>query len=145
MSDENQQLIDAVIENIKRDIRDGDLTAVDELLKFLPKKVLLGYLPETALWNEYRKADAEGQWIEKYKPQQNHLDDNASFNGWMYETYGEEVDHVFKLAQTTKTVWTIVEGDEDSIFYCSGFRYVNRLGFIITENPYEGDVQVEVE
>lgn len=41
-----QQLIDDVIEQIKKDIADGDVTAIDELLKFVPEKYLKGYLPE---------------------------------------------------------------------------------------------------
>jgi hypothetical protein len=39
-------LIDSVIEQIKEDIKDGDLTAIDELLRFVPKENLIGYLPE---------------------------------------------------------------------------------------------------
>jgi len=45
-ADELQILIDAVIEQIKEDVADGDLTAVDELLKFVPPQYLKGYLPE---------------------------------------------------------------------------------------------------
>jgi len=41
-----QQLVDDVIEQIKKDIADGDVTAIDELLKFVPEKNLKGYLPE---------------------------------------------------------------------------------------------------
>jgi hypothetical protein len=87
----------------------------------------------------------EDNWIEKYKPQQNHIDDNASFNGWMYETYGSEIKHVFNLSKKSNRVWTIIEGDDDSLFYVSGFHYVNRLGFIVTEKEYEGHVEVQVE
>ena len=39
-------IIEAVIEQIKEDIMMGDVTALYELLEFLPKKNLLGYLPE---------------------------------------------------------------------------------------------------
>lgn len=39
-------LVDSVIEQIKEDIKDGDLTAIDELLRFVPKENLIGYLPE---------------------------------------------------------------------------------------------------
>jgi hypothetical protein len=39
-------LVDSVIEKIKEDIKDGDLTAIDELLRFVPKENLIGYLPE---------------------------------------------------------------------------------------------------
>tara|TARA_R110000851_G_scaffold4416_1_gene17951 strand:+ start:2484 stop:3020 length:537 start_codon:yes stop_codon:yes gene_type:complete len=39
-------LVDSVIEKIKDDIKYGDLTAIDELLRFVPKENLIGYLPE---------------------------------------------------------------------------------------------------
>jgi len=86
----------------------------------------------------------EDNFYEVFKPQQNHLDDNASFDGCMYETFGEEVDYVFNLAKTTKRVWTIIEGDDDTIFYCAGFHYVNRIGFLVCEVEYE-DGQEDIE
>lgn len=46
MENSTQDLIDLVIEQIKTDIRNEDFTAIDELLSFLPKKYLIGYLPE---------------------------------------------------------------------------------------------------
>ena len=39
-----QRLVDMSIEKIKQDIRDGDLTVIDELLKFLPVERLEGFL-----------------------------------------------------------------------------------------------------
>ena len=39
-------LVDSVIEKMIEDINDGDLTAIDELLRFVPKENLIGYLPE---------------------------------------------------------------------------------------------------
>lgn len=41
-----QELIDLVLEQIKKDIDDGDLTALEELLGFIPEENLQGYLPE---------------------------------------------------------------------------------------------------
>ena len=89
--------------------------------------------------------DRENWFIETFKPQQNHLDDNASFNGWMYETYGEEIEYVFDLAKKSNRVWTIIEGDDDTLFYASGFHYVNRLGFIVTEKEYDGVIDIQVD
>jgi cephalosporin hydroxylase len=43
---DEDELIDDVIEEMKKDIRGGDTTAIDELLKKIPKKYLLGYLPD---------------------------------------------------------------------------------------------------
>lgn len=42
----SQELIDEVIEQIKKDITEGDVTALDEMLNALPVQRLLGYLPE---------------------------------------------------------------------------------------------------
>ena len=42
----SQVLINRVIEQIKNDITIGDVTALDELLTFVPREYLIGYLPE---------------------------------------------------------------------------------------------------
>ena len=46
------KLIDRVIEEIQRDFAMGDLTALDELLSFVPRENLIGYLPEEE-WEQY--------------------------------------------------------------------------------------------
>lgn len=40
-----QELIDKCLTEIKNDVASGDVTAIDELLKFVPTKNLLAYLP----------------------------------------------------------------------------------------------------
>lgn len=45
-SEDDQPLIDKVLDHMKKDIEAGDLTAIDELLKFVPKQYLEGFLPE---------------------------------------------------------------------------------------------------
>lgn len=44
---DNQKLINAVLEQIKTDIRNGDLTAIEELLLAVPSERLVGFLSET--------------------------------------------------------------------------------------------------
>jgi hypothetical protein len=41
-----EKLINAVIEQIKTDIENGDLTAIAEMLERLPRETLAAYLPE---------------------------------------------------------------------------------------------------
>jgi hypothetical protein len=41
-----QDLIDECLERIKEDVEAGDLTAIEELLFFVPIKYLKGFLPE---------------------------------------------------------------------------------------------------
>jgi hypothetical protein len=74
-----------------------------------------------------------------YKPQTNHLDNNASFDGCMFETYGNELEFVImtlKNPATANRVWTILEAD-GKLFYSAGYHIVNRLGYLITERPYQ--------
>lgn len=39
-------LIDRVLDEMRKDFDSGDVTAIEELLKMLPKEALMGYLPE---------------------------------------------------------------------------------------------------
>ena len=41
-----QMLLDRVVDQIKRDIELSDVSAVEELLKFIDDEFLIGYLPE---------------------------------------------------------------------------------------------------
>lgn len=47
-----QELIERVVEQIKQDLANGDVEAVEELLNFCPTKFLVGYLPEEE-WGTY--------------------------------------------------------------------------------------------
>ena len=71
-------------------------------------------------------------FIQTYKPIQNHLDLNASFEGYMFETYGEEVE--FVKSQSPDKIWMYGDGDSGSYIW-SGWGFVNRLGYFITEVP----------
>ena len=42
----NEQLIQNVIEQIKKDIASGDVTAIDELLRYVPAQKLESFLSE---------------------------------------------------------------------------------------------------
>jgi len=85
------------------------------------------------------KTITEDQFFEDFKPVRNHLDPNAAFEGCLFETYGEEKSHVHNTDQ--KKVWTVIEGDE-FMFILSGMHLVNRLGFLITEKPYDEETEV---
>lgn len=92
----------------------------------------------------------EEEFEEQYKPQDNHIvgPENASFNGKLFETYGEELHYVLSLANnkgTANRVWTIIEGDE-GMCYAAGYHLVNRIGYIITERPFDNhELWVELD
>lgn len=75
------------------------------------------------------------KWFDEYKPVENHIDNNASFDGCMFETYGEELRHI--LATDSYKVWTLLEDDYGNQCVTNGYHIVNRLGYFITEKPWE--------
>ena len=86
-------------------------------------------------------------WIEQYKPITNHIDKNASFqdedgNGLMFETYGDEVE--FVKSQSPDKIWMYGDGDDGGSYIWSGWGFVNRLGYFITEVPCPPDTDIQV-
>jgi len=87
------------------------------------------------------------QWrtfLKKYKPVKNELSDD--FDGYMFETYGEELEALKKLADASAVnglngyhVWTIIDGG-GRCYLSNGWHVVNRLGYMFSEVPWvEGD------
>ena len=50
----NSPLIDAVVKRIEEDLHVNDLTAICELLSFVPEKNLINFLPEEH-WEQFKK------------------------------------------------------------------------------------------
>jgi hypothetical protein len=87
--------------------------------------------------NKLYKLDYE-QWLKKFKPQTNHIDQNAAFDGHMYETYGKELDYVIthlKSDESRKRIWTLIDGDGICLI-TEGYHIVNRLGYFITDKSF---------
>ena len=53
-SEPKQKLLDAVIKQIRKDIKGGDETAIEELISTLPHDRLVGFLPDEQ-WIEHPK------------------------------------------------------------------------------------------
>jgi len=84
----------------------------------------------------------EDEFDSKYTMVKNHLDDNASLDGCMFETYGEELKYIASLADT-KTVWTYLEG-EDDYYFVTGMNFDTNLGYFITTEPYTQEYEVKL-
>ena len=84
-------------------------------------------------WNE---------WEDTYKPIRNPLNKEVGFWGCMFETFGEDYDEL--ITHPTDRVWTLVDNDPNSNYVEieNGYHLVNRLGYFVTEVPWEGDVLV---
>ena len=74
------------------------------------------------------------QFEEQFKPIKNPFRNDP--DEIMFETYGEELDYV--LAQDPRNVWTYGDGDYCS-YVSSGYHYVNRIGYYITEVPWDNE------
>lgn len=81
------------------------------------------------------------QWVEEYKPIKNAGRPHAPLNGTMFDTFG--VENVIVRNQPLSNVWTWISGD-DTEHIVSGYHFVNRLGYFITEKPWD-DAQIIVE
>lgn len=55
---------------------------------------------------------------------------NASDSESIWE-YGQT------LAHPIQHVWTIVDADDDNLYALAGYHVVNRVGYIVTEVPWE--------
>ena len=88
----------------------------------------------------------EEEWFKTYKPIPNHIDKGASFNdgeqGYMFETYGKELD--FVRAADIDYIWTYGDGDDDGTYVWNGYSIVNRIGYFITEVPCPANTTVQV-
>lgn len=80
-------------------------------------------------------------WKQQYKPIPNHLNPNASYDGLLFETYGDE--SAFITAQPHNAVWTLLDC-EGKLVLGNGCHVVNRLGYVVTEVPVPEGVDIEV-
>jgi hypothetical protein len=99
----------------------------------------------------------EEEFDEKYELIDNHIDTNAGFDGKMFETFGEEIEFVREMSKQNRVI-TILESDDDcedcdedddecvpDMYYISGMRLVNRIGFLITTEPIVEEFEVKIE
>ncbi len=83
---------------------------------------------------EYVEIYGWDKFEEQFRPIKNHF--SKTSDDVMFETYGQEVEFVQK--QDPRYVWTYVQGDL-SMLLVSGYHYVNRLGYYVTEVPWDED------
>lgn len=87
----------------------------------------------------------EDQFFDQFKPIKNHLAADAAYDGYMFETYGKEYEHVnAQLKINPLTVWTLLEGDDGNCHINQGWHYVNRIGYFITMMPAEDGTQYTI-
>ena len=77
--------------------------------------------------------------MNKTKKQKESIDDYLPVmreeGSMAFETYGEDLN--FVKSQNSLHVWTLVDGDNGESVIVAGYRYVNRIHYIITIKPWD--------
>ena len=79
----------------------------------------------------------EDEFWSTYKPLRNTFEEDAPLDGCMFETFGKEDEFVRK--QPPELIWTYQDDDEGFPCICSGWHYVNRIGYLVATVPYTGE------
>lgn len=64
--------------------------------------------------------------------------------GWgstLWDTHGAELN--FVRNQHENKVWTLMEEDGE-MFIVTGFHFVNRLGYFVTEKPWDQECRITI-
>lgn len=83
------------------------------------------------------------EWCATYKPIPNNIVEDSSFDGTMFETYGDEVAFVKKADPAY--IWMYGDGDDGGAYIWNGWHIVNRIGYFITEVPCPPDTTIQVK
>lgn len=75
------------------------------------------------------------EFVERYRPQVNHLKPTSAWFGWRYEANGEELEYVRQVAEKApRRIWAIDE-DEGAVITSEWSFDCMPDGFIVTETP----------
>ena len=83
------------------------------------------------------------EWEATYKPIPNTIVENSSFDGLMFETYGDEVD--FVKCWPERQIWMYGDGDDGGSYIWSGWGFVNRIGYFLTEVPCPPNTTIQIK
>ena len=82
---------------------------------------------------------SEDQFMETYKPIQ-----QGAEGEFMLDDFQEAVRFAEARGLSSNHVWTIMEsgdGDDDALYVSAGYHLVNRIGYIVTEKPWETGIE----
>jgi len=82
-----------------------------------------------------------------YSLRTNHLNPHAGWafgndRGCLFETSGEELS--FVCQQYPNTIWTLVDGDDGDQYLLSGYRIVNRIGYLLSTEAVPDGTHIQV-
>lgn len=80
---------------------------------------------------------------EQFKFMVNNYDEYASLDGLMFETYGDEYEYV--KSKSPERIWTWGDGDDGGSYIWNGFHLINRIGYLISENPVPANTTIQIK
>lgn len=89
----------------------------------------------------------EAEWVARFKPVSNPIDESCGFDFGggctLVETYGGHTEYLDTIDPSH--VWTVLENEEtDDYDIVNGRHLVNRVGYIVTEIPWDQEYQVSL-
>ncbi len=94
-------------------------------------------MPSNLIELTFEEADEQFKFIP------NNYDEYSSFDGLMFETYGDEVE--FVKSQSPDKIWMYGEGDDGGLYIWSGWGFVNRIGYFISQNPVPDNTIIQIQ
>jgi hypothetical protein len=127
-----QDKADEIISAVWQDMKGRPVLTPDEESLF---EKIQDYMDYTGLGMEIAHEDDDWEgFIAKYPLVANHIIQDAPWEGFLFETYGFELDHI-KVTDPS-LVWTLVDGDDSKTYVIAGAHVVNRIGYFISTNPW---------
>ena len=80
------------------------------------------------------------EFEEQFKPIKNFFREDEDEQ--MFETYGAEVE--FVKSESPDRIWTYTQVERGCAIY-NGWHFVNRIGYFVTENPFEPNTTYQVD
>lgn len=85
----------------------------------------------------------------EFTPVPNHFDPDSGWGrgdgpGCLFGISPEEL--AFVKSQPANRIWTLLDGEDDDKMYLStGFHFVNRIGYLITNEPFLEDCVITID
>lgn len=82
------------------------------------------------------------EFIKKYAPAKNSNVEDGPYNGYMFETFGEDLELV-KIT-SREHIWTLIDCPNEESYVIQGYHLADRFGHFITFVPWDEKEEEEV-
>ena len=73
-------------------------------------------------------------FLDYFDLKENNFDEFAPYDGYMFETFGEELEFVKK--HSNNNIFTLLSDDNNDLVIIPGFHVVNRFGYFVSHNKW---------